>query len=97
MAGNEPTRARKLLTRCLAIAALLGVYCLATVGMMSLVTATTGTPAQAYYRGGWRGGYRGGYYRGGWGRGRYWGGRWWGYGVGPCWRMTPAGWVWICG
>ncbi|HXX02839.1 MAG TPA: hypothetical protein VEJ37_00790 [Xanthobacteraceae bacterium] len=80
----------------MAIAALLGVYCLATVGMMGLVATTSG-PAQAYYRGGWRGGWRGGYYRGGWGRGRYWGGRWWGYGVGPCWRSTPAGWVWICG
>ena len=36
-------------------------------------------------------GYRG--YRGG----RWYGGRWWGYGVGTCWRWTPAGYVWICG
>jgi hypothetical protein len=36
-------------------------------------------------------GYRG--YRGG----RWYGGRWWGYGVGTCWRLTPAGYVWICG
>src|SRR4029078_6494672 len=36
-------------------------------------------------------GYRG--YRGG----RWYAGRWWGYGVGTCWRWTPAGYVWICG
>ena len=36
-------------------------------------------------------GYRG--YRGG----RWYAGRWWGYGVGTCWRLTPAGYVWICG
>ena len=34
-------------------------------------------------------GYRG--YRGG----RWYGGRWWGYGVGTCWRWTPAGYVWV--
>ena len=49
------------------------------------------------YRGGGRNyghrnyGYRG--YRGG----RWYAGRWWGYGVGTCWRWTPAGYVWICG
>lgn len=32
-------------------------------------------------------------YRGG----RWYRGRWWGYGVGSCWRWTPAGYVWICG
>ena len=21
---------------------------------------------------------------------------WSGYGVGPCWRSTPTGWVWVC-
>ena len=36
-------------------------------------------------------GHRG--YRGG----RWYGGRWWGYGVGSCWRWTPAGYIWICG
>lgn len=52
--------------------------------------------------GGWKGG--GGWHGGGWkgggwrhGHGRYWRGRWWGYGVGSCWRWTPAGWVWVCG
>jgi hypothetical protein len=29
---------------------------------------------------------------------RYWRGRWWAYGVGSCWRITPAGYyVWVCG
>lgn len=27
----------------------------------------------------------------------FWHGRWWWPGVGPCWRWTPWGWVWICG
>jgi hypothetical protein len=30
------------------------------------------------------------------GHGRLWHGRWWGYGVGPCWRAAPIGFVWIC-
>lgn len=48
--------------------------------------------------GGWHGGgWKGGGWRHGHGRGRYWRGRWWGYGVGSCWRWTPAGWVWVCG
>jgi hypothetical protein len=29
--------------------------------------------------------------------GRWWHGRYWGYGVGSCWRWTPAGYIWICG
>ena len=35
----------------------------------------------------------------GWyGTGRRWyGGRWWAYGVGRCWRMSPIGYVWVCG
>jgi len=103
MAGNEPNKARKFLTRCLAIAALLGVYCLATAGMTGLVMATTDTSAQARggrggrgggRGGGWRGGGRGGGWRGG--GGRFWHGRWWGPGVGPCWRWTPVGYIWIC-
>ena len=95
MTGQEPSRARKLLTRCLAIAALLGVYCLATVGVIGVMSATTDITAQARGRGG-RGGGRG-WRGGGGGRGHYWHGHWWGYGVGPCWRWTPLGWVWICG
>ena len=40
--------------------------------------------------------YYGGVYYGH--RRRYWRGRWWAYGVGSCWRITPAGYyVWICG
>jgi hypothetical protein len=26
----------------------------------------------------------------------FWHGRWYGYGVGPCWRLTPDGYIWIC-
>jgi len=85
----------------LAIAALLGVYCLATVGVTGLITATIDTAAQARGgRGGRGGGGRGrggGRGWGGGGHGHYWHGHWWGYGVGPCWRWTPLGWVWICG
>ena len=46
-------------------------------------------------RGGGHGG--GGGHHGGYHGGRYYGGRYWGYGVGRCWRWTPAGYVWICG
>jgi preprotein translocase subunit SecG len=28
---------------------------------------------------------------------RFWHGHWYGYGVGACWRLTPTGYVWICG
>jgi hypothetical protein len=34
--------------------------------------------------------------RGG-GRRHFYHGRWWDYGVGPCWRPTPRGYIWICG
>jgi hypothetical protein len=52
-----------------------------TAGVAALTIATSlaaVTPAQAWYRGGWGGGwgYRGGYYGGGWGYPRY------GYGAG---------------
>jgi len=40
--------------------------------------------------------YYGGVYYGH--RRRFWRGRWWAYGVGSCWRITPAGYyVWVCG
>jgi hypothetical protein len=39
---------------------------------------------------------RPGYHAGGHGR-RFWHGRWYDYGVGPCWRWTPGGYVWVCG
>jgi hypothetical protein len=43
-------------------------------------------------------GMRGGRHVGGGGHGRrFWHGRWWNYGVGSCWRWTPAGYIWICG
>lgn len=48
-----------------------------------------------------RGAYRvgGRYYGGIWyGHARRWyGGRWWPYGVGSCWRLSPIGYVWVCG
>ena len=28
---------------------------------------------------------------------RFWRGRWYPYGVGPCWLLTPIGYVWTCG
>ena len=109
MTGHEQTRAHKFLTRLLAIGALFGAYCLATVGVSGLLMTATDTSAQAYYHGGWHGGWHRGW-RGGWrvggryyggvwyGRGRHWyGGRWWAYGVGSCWRPSPIGFVWVCG
>ena len=29
--------------------------------------------------------------------GTWYHGRYWDYGIGPCWRPTPVGFVWICG
>jgi len=97
--GSGGTR-HKLLTRCLAVLALFGVYCLGAIGVSGLVMSTTSTPAQARARGGVvrSGGIRSGGFRGGFrgrGGGRWWGGSWYGYG-GPCWRWTPVGWVWTC-
>jgi hypothetical protein len=31
------------------------------------------------------------------GGGHFWHGRWYGYGVGPCWSLTPDGYIWVCG
>jgi hypothetical protein len=31
------------------------------------------------------------------GAGHFWHGRWYGYGVGPCWGLTPDGYIWVCG
>jgi hypothetical protein len=110
MTGKEQSRARKFLTRCLATVALLGFYCLATVGVSSVLVTTTDTSAQARgggprgggaggggpRGGGPRGGPRGGFGRGRGGGRHFWHGRWWGYGVGPCWRLVGPIWVWIC-
>ncbi len=50
---------------------------------------------------GGHGGFHGGGFHGGrgfrGGRGHFWHGRWWGYGIGPCWQLTPIGYIWICG
>ncbi len=54
--------------------------------------------AVAVYHGGpYRVGHR--YHGGIWyGTGRHWWrGRWYAYGVGPCWLLTPIGYVWVCG
>jgi hypothetical protein len=100
MIRNKQNRTRKFLTGCLALAALVGVYCLATVGVSGLLMTATDTAAQAAphgghgHGGGWHGGHGGGWHGGG--RGRFWHGRWWGPGAGPCWRWTPVGYIWIC-
>ncbi len=102
MPGNGELRARKFLTGLLAAGALVGAYCFATAGVSALLMTAIDMPAQA--RGGHghggRGGHWGGgghWHGGGWGRGHYWHGRWWGPGIGPCWRLTPVGWIWVCG
>jgi hypothetical protein len=47
--------------------------------------------------GGHHGGHGGHHGRHGGHHGRhFWHGHWWGYGEGPCWRWTPAGYVWTC-
>ena len=87
----------KVLTRFLAAAALVAVYCLGTVG---IVMSTSATPAFARGRGGGGGGRGGGGMRGGRGgfrggrgfrgrgfrgRGRGFGGVWWGGYYDGCW------------
>jgi hypothetical protein len=59
--------------------------------------AVRGSRGAVAVRGPYRVGRR--YYGGTWygARRHYWHGRWWAYGVGRCWRLTPIGWVWICG
>ena len=44
-----------------------------------------------------RGGHGGGHFAGRGHGGHFWHGRWYGYGIGPCWRLTPDGYIWICG
>jgi len=39
--------------------------------------------------------YHGGVWYGTGGR-RFWRGQWYPYGVGPCWLLTPIGYVWVC-
>ena len=100
MTGNGQNRARKFLTGLLATGALVGVYCIATVGVSSLMMTTIDMAAQAkgggHGGGGHGGGGHGGGHGGGGHGGHFWHGHWWGYGSGPCWRWTPVGYVWIC-
>ena len=66
MIGNGSGGARrKLLTRCLAVLALFGVYCLGAIGVSGLVMTTTSAPAQAAHGGRGGVGVRGGGIRGG--------------------------------
>ena len=82
----------------------------ASIATGLLVVASTRVARRGVYRGVARRGvyrgvagaaivgrrYYGGVYYGH--RRRYWRGRWWAYGVGSCWRITPAGYyVWVCG
>jgi hypothetical protein len=66
--GEEMTRntgaGRKFVTRCLAVATMLGLYCLAALAVSGFMLSATVTPAAAQ-----RGGGRGGGGRGGGGRG----------------------------
>jgi hypothetical protein len=41
------------------------------------------------------GGRGGGHFAGG-EREHFWRGHWWRYGIGACWRWTPAEYIWIC-
>jgi uncharacterized membrane protein len=82
-----------ILTRCLAAAALVFVYCIGIVGTSAMLLAASTTTADARGGGGRGGGGRGGGFRGGgfrgggfrgggFGRGRGWG-RGYGFGFGP--------------
>ena len=52
MTGHGKTKAHKFLTSFLAIGALFGAYCLATVGVSGLIMTVTDTAAQAKGHGG---------------------------------------------
>jgi len=60
---------------------------------VSLAMAHGGAGGHGPIIGGHFGGHFGGFPHGG---GRFWHGRWWGYGSGPCWSLTPVGYVWVC-
>ena len=47
MTGNGESKVRRFLTGCLAAAALVGVYCFATIGVSSLLMTATDISAQA--------------------------------------------------
>ena len=65
MTKNGQSRARKFLTSLLATGALFAVYCLATVGVSSLMMTATDTSAQARGGGHHGGGHHGGGHHGG--------------------------------
>ncbi len=82
MAYTQSTRRHNFLTRCLAAAALISVYCVGIIGASAVLLMTSSSTASAQRghgggRGGGHGGGRGGGFRGGgfgrgggWGRGR---------------------------
>lgn len=96
MTGN---RKDTFLTRCLATAAVVTFYCLATVTASGLVATATSMSAEARPHGGPHAGpHHFAPHPGGSGHfvghRRMWHGHWYPYGVGPCWIRTPVGWIW---
>jgi uncharacterized membrane protein len=93
MAQTKSTMRHNIVTRCLAAAALVFVYCIGLVGASAMLLAASTTSADA--RGGGRGGgfrgggFRGGGFRGGGFRGGGYRGRGYGYGFGP--RIVAPG------
>src|SRR5262245_45643746 len=79
--------AEAIMAAAVIIAAVIMVEAITAAGIMMDPTAVTGTATASSWGA-----------LGGHSHGRYWhGGRWWnGYGVDPCWRWTPAGYVWVC-
>lgn len=70
MTGQRQSRKHNFLAGLLAIGALIGVYCVATVGVSSLAIGLTDISAQARGRGGGHGGVHGGHRGGGMHAGR---------------------------
>jgi hypothetical protein len=100
----KPSRSRIFLTHSLAVAALLGMYCLSLIGGSALLLGAFSTPALARGGHGFGGGgfHGGGFHRGGFGFGYYpyygYGGYWPYYGdAGVCYAVrqrvkTRYGW-----
>ena len=82
--AHPPTNFRKIITRGVALMAMLCVYGFSLIGTSALMLGASATPAQARGRGGGfgGGGFRGGGFRGGGFRGGGFGGRGIGLGVG---------------
>jgi len=74
----------------------LSLICAVAAALFFPISAFAGHGHGGGHHGGYHGGYHRGYHRGYHG-GHWYHGRYWGYGVGSCWRWTPAGYIWICG